>query len=179
MIKRPLGGLKVIEYGEVISAPYCTKLMAGLGAEVIKVEKPSIGDKARNNGPFPHNKPHPEKSGLFLLLNANKIGITLNLDKNQGKEIFKRLIEPADVLVENNAPGRMAELGLGYDSLQAINPGLVMVSITPFGQTGPYRDYRAYHINSCGVGGMSVGIGDPKREPLTMPLAQGGLSGRS
>ena len=174
MIKRPLGGLKVIEYGEVISAPYCTKLMAGLGTEVIKVEKPGIGDKARSNGPFPKDLPHSEKSGLFLSLNANKLGITLNPDKHQGKEIFKRLIETADVLVENNAPGHMTELGLGYDSLKAINPGLVMVSITPFGQTGPYRDYKAYHINSCGMGGMSVGIGDPKREPLTMPLAQGG-----
>ncbi len=111
---------------------------------------------------------------MFLSLNANKLGITLNLDKDKGKDIFKQLIEVADVLVENNAPGQMEELGLGYDSLKEINPRLVMVSITPFGQTGPYRDYKAYHINSCGAGGVSIGIGDPKREPLTMPLSQGG-----
>ena len=172
--KRPFAGLKIIEYGELISAPYCTRLMAGLGAEVIKIEKTGIGDKARYYGPFPNDLPHPERSGLFLYLNANKMGITLDLDMHQGKEIFKRLIKTADVFVENNAPGCMKELGLAYDSLTEINPGLVMVSITPFGQTGPYRDYKAYHINSCGVGGMSVGIGDPKREPLTMPLSQGG-----
>ena len=173
-MKRPFNGLKVIEYGENISAPYCAKLLAGLGAEVIKVENPGNGDAARFNGPFPKDIPDIEKSGLFLSLNANKMGVTLNLNKKKGKEIFRRLIETADVLIENNAPGYMESLGLGYDTLKEINPKLVMVAITPFGQTGPYRDYKAYHINSCGAGGMSVGIGDPKREPLTMPLSQGG-----
>ena len=170
----PLNGLKVIEYGEIISAPYCAKLLAGLGAEVIKVENTGSGDEARINGPFPRDVPNAEKSGLFLSLNANKMGVTLNLNKKMSTEIFKRLIETADVLVENNAPGYMEDLGLGYENLKEINPKLVMVSITPFGQTGPYRDYKAYHINSCGTGGMSVGVGDPKREPLTMPLSQGG-----
>ena len=174
MAKRPFEGLKVIEYGEVISAPYCGRLLAGLGAEVIKVENPGSGDKARANGPFPGDVPHPEKSGLYLSLNANKIGVTLNLEKKQGKDVFKKLIETADVLVENNIRGYMDGLGLGYETLKAINPRLVMVSITPFGQTGPYKDYKAYHINSCGAGGMSIGIGDPAREPLTMPLSQGG-----
>jgi crotonobetainyl-CoA:carnitine CoA-transferase CaiB-like acyl-CoA transferase len=174
VVIKPLNGLKIIEYGEVISAPYCTRLLAGLGAEVIKIENVGTGDKARTNGPFPQDIPHPEKSGLFLSLNANKTGITLNLETEKGKEIFKRLIETADVLVENNDPGHMEKLALGYESLKAINPWLVMVSITPFGQTGPYRDYKAYHINSCGAGGMPIGIGDPKREPLTMPLSQGG-----
>jgi crotonobetainyl-CoA:carnitine CoA-transferase CaiB-like acyl-CoA transferase len=138
------------------------------------VENPGNGDAARFNGPFPKDIPDIEKSGLFLSLNANKMGVTLNLNKKKGKEIFRRLIETADVLIENNAPGYMESLGLGYDTLKEINPKLVMVAITPFGQTGPYRDYKAYHINSCGAGGMSVGIGDPKREPLTMPLSQGG-----
>jgi len=172
-MKRPFSGLKVIEYGENISAPYCAKLMAGLGAEVIKIETPA-GDEARSNGPFPGNIPDIEKSGLFLSLNANKTGITLNLNKKKGKAIFKRLIETADVLIENNAPGYLDKLGLGYNTLKEINPKLVMVSITAFGQTGPYKDYKAYHINSCGAGGISVGVGDPKRVPLTMPLSQGG-----
>ena len=173
MSTRPFAGLKVIEYGEYISAPYCTHLLAGLGADVIKVEKAG-GDEARVNGPFPQDIPHPEKSGLYLSLNANKKGVTLNLDKPQGKDVFKKLIANADVLVENNIRGCMAGLGLGYDVLKAINPKLVMVSITPFGQTGPYKDWKAYHINSCGAGGMSIGTGDPAREPLTMPLSQGG-----
>jgi crotonobetainyl-CoA:carnitine CoA-transferase CaiB-like acyl-CoA transferase len=173
-MKRPFSSLKVIEYGENISAPYCAKLMAGLGAEVVKVENTASGDKARINGPFPEDEPDIEKSGLFLSLNANKIGITLNLKKKKGQEIFKRLTTAADVFIENNPPGYMAGLGLGYDTLKEINPKLVMVSITAFGQTGPYRDYKAFHINSCGAGGISVGVGDPKREPLTMPLSQGG-----
>jgi crotonobetainyl-CoA:carnitine CoA-transferase CaiB-like acyl-CoA transferase len=138
MSTRPFAGLKVIEYGEYISAPYCTRLLAGLGADVIKVEKAG-GDEARINGPFPQDIPHPEKSGLYLSLNANKKGVTLNLDKPQGKDVFKKLIANADVLVENNIRGCMAGLGLGYEVLKAINPKLVMVSITPFGQTGPIR----------------------------------------
>ena len=174
MVKRPFEELKVIEYGEVISAPYCGRLLAGLGAEVIKVENPGSGDKARANGPFPDDVPHPEKSGLYLSLNANKIGVTLNLEKTKGKDLFKKLIKTADILVENSIRGYLDGLGLGYDTLKEINPRLVMVSITPFGQTGPYKDYKAYHINCCGAGGMSIGIGDPNREPLTMPLSQGG-----
>ena len=174
MVKRPFEELKVIEYGEVISAPYCGRLLAGLGAGVIKVENPGSGDKARANGPFPDDVPHPEKSGLYLSLNANKIGVTLDLEKKKGKDVFKKLIKTADVLVENSIRGYLDGLGLGYDTLKEINPRLVMVSITPFGQTGPYKDYKAYHINCCGAGGMSIGIGDPNREPLTMPLSQGG-----
>jgi crotonobetainyl-CoA:carnitine CoA-transferase CaiB-like acyl-CoA transferase len=109
-----------------------------------------------------------------LSLNANKIGVTLDLEKKKGKDVFKKLIKTADVLVENSIRGYLDGLGLGYDTLKEINPRLVMVSITPFGQTGPYKDYKAYHINCCGAGGMSIGIGDPNREPLTMPLSQGG-----
>lgn len=172
--QRPFDGLKVIEYGNLISAPYCGRLLAGLGAEVIKIEKPSVGDEARNHGPFPNDMPHPERSGLFLSLNANKLGMTLNLETKLGKDIFKKLIENTDVLIENNAPGHMVELGLSYDSLKKINPKLIMASITPFGQSGPYANYTAYHINSCATGGEAVGIGDPNREPLTMPLSQGG-----
>jgi len=148
MAKRPFDRLKVVEYGELISAPYYTKLMAGLGAEVIKVEKVGSGDKARGHGPFPNDIPHHEKSGLFLSLNTNKTGITLNMSKKKGRAIFKRLIETTDVLVENNPRGHMESMGLGYDSLKAINPRLVMVSITPFGQSGPYRDYKAHHITN-------------------------------
>jgi CoA:oxalate CoA-transferase len=114
MMKRPFSSLKVIEYGENISAPYCAKLMAGLGAEVIKVENTAGGDKARINGPFPEDEPNIEKSGLFLSLNANKIGITLNLKKKKGQEIFKRLIETADVFIENNRP--VTWQGWGWDT---------------------------------------------------------------
>jgi len=167
-------GLKVVEYGNLVSAPYCTKLLADLGAEVIKVEKPGVGDEARKHGPFPNDVPHPERSGLFLSLNTNKLGITLNLDTATGRDILKRLLKDADVFVENNAPKCMEELGLDYDSLEKINPRLIMASITPFGQSGPYRDYKAYDINCAAAGGVSIGVGHPDREPLALPLSQGG-----
>ena len=169
-----LNGLKVIEYGNMVSAPYCAKLLAGLGAEVVKVEAQGIGDKSRYNGPFPDDIPDPEKSGLFLSLNTNKLGITLNLDKVKGISILKKLLEDADVFIENNAPETITKCGIAYDELIKINPKLIMVSITPFGQSGPYKDYKAYDINCCASGGVSVGIGKPDREPLTLPLMQGG-----
>jgi CoA:oxalate CoA-transferase len=166
--------LKVIEYGNMVSAPYCAKLLAGLGAEVIKIEDPGIGDKSRHHGPFPDDISDSEKSGLFLYLNTNKLGITLNLDKSKGINILKKLLKDADVFVENNAPETMTKFGITYDELASINPKLIMVSITSFGQFGPYKDYKAYDINCCASGGISVGIGEPEREPLTLPLMQGG-----
>lgn len=166
-------GIKVVEWGSLVSAPYCAKLFAHLGAEVIKVEKPDVGDEARQHGPFPGDTPHLEKSGLFLFLNTNKLGITLNLDTEKGKDILKRLLKDADVFVENNPPQLMVELGLNYDTLTRINPRLIMASITPFGQTGPYRDYKAYELNCSAAGGVLVGVGYPDREPLDLPLSQG------
>jgi CoA:oxalate CoA-transferase len=143
MGKEALSGLKVLEYSEFISGPYCGKLLADLGAEVIKIEKPGFGDKSRSHGPFPKDIPHPEKSGLFLYLNTNKLGITLNVRGAAGMKIFGELARWADVIVENNSPREMEKLGLDYESIHKINPSLVMTSITPFGQTGPYRDYKA------------------------------------
>ena len=172
MSERALSGLKVVELGNFISAPYCTKMMADLGAEVIKVEPPGSGDKSRQHGPFLNNEPHPEKSGLYLYLNTNKLGITLNVKTRTGQKILKRLLEDADVFVENNPPRQMAELGLGYESLKKVNPRLIVTSITPFGQTGPYRDYKGHAINTAGLGGQSMRTGEFDREPLSPPLSQ-------
>jgi crotonobetainyl-CoA:carnitine CoA-transferase CaiB-like acyl-CoA transferase len=155
MAETALDGLKVLEYCQMISGPYCGKLLADLGAEVIKVEEPSVGDVARTRGPFPGDVTHPEKSGLFLYLNTNKLGITLNLGTASGRELFRRLAEQADVLLEDRPPGEMAKLGLDYASLSAINPRLIVTSITPFGQTGPYRDYKSYHLNLYHASGHS------------------------
>jgi crotonobetainyl-CoA:carnitine CoA-transferase CaiB-like acyl-CoA transferase len=173
MAKQALSGFRVVEYGGFVSAPYCTKLMADLGAEVIKIEKPDTGDEARNHGPFPNDTPHPERSGLFLYLNTNKLGITLNMNTLTGQKILKGLLKDADVLVENNAPQFMKELGLDYASLKELNTRLIMTSITPYGQTGPYSDYKAYAINCCAAGGVSQSIGHYWREPLTAPLSMG------
>ena len=117
MSEQALSGLKVVELGNFISAPYCTKLMADLGAEVRKVEDPS-GDESRRYGPFLNGEPHYEKSGLYLYLNTNKLGITLDVKTKTGQKILKKLLKDADVFVENNPPTQMAELGLDYYSLK-------------------------------------------------------------
>ncbi len=177
MEHQALAGLKVVEYGQFISAPLCAKLLADLGAEVIKVEKPDSGDEARKYGPFPDDDPDPEKSGLFLNLNTNKLGMTLNLDTATGKKIFLELIKAADIFVENNSPCLMKTLGLDYPSVRKINKRLIMTSNTPFGQTGPYSDYNGYDINIQTFGGVTSAVGSPDREPLVFPLSQGHAMG--
>lgn len=157
MADKALSGLKVLEFGEFISAPYCGKLLGDLGAEVIKIEKPGGGDRARDWGPFPGDIPHPEKSGLFLNINRNKSSITLDPESVTGREIFMRLVEWADVLIEANPPAKMEKLGFTYENLSKNNPGLIMTSITPFGQTGPYRDYKGNDLISAHVGGEAYG----------------------
>lgn len=169
-----LSGFKVVEYGDFVSAPYAAKLLGDLGAEVIKVE-PSAGDSARRRGPFPGDIPHPERSGLFLYLNTNKLGVTLNLETPTGRLLLYRLLEGADVFVHNVPPARACSLGLDYERLSAVNPKLIVVAISPYGQDGPYRDYKAYDINTQAAGGLSLGIGEPDREPLKLPLTQSGF----
>jgi len=168
-----LCGLKVVEYGQSIAGSYCTRLMADLGAEVIKVEAPARGDEARYHGPFLQDAPDIEKSGLFLYLNTNKLGITLNPGVESGRKLLEELLAQSDVFVENNPPRIMDELGLNYDAVKGVNPRLIVTSITLFGQTGPYRDYNGYAINAAALSGISYSIGDPEREPLTPPLSQG------
>ena len=166
MPEQALSHLKVLDVGHDIAGPYCTKLLADFGAEVIKVEPPDGGDPARKAGPFPNDKPDLEASGLFIYLNNNKKGITLNLAAATGVRIFKELIKITDILVENFNPGVMEGWGLAYDALEAINPGLIMTSITGFGQTGPYKDYNAPDIVVQALSGWLDFRGDIGREPL-------------
>lgn len=166
MADRPLEGVMVLDLSEGIAGPYCTRLLGGFGAEVIKVERPGAGDRSRSEGPFPDDIPHPERSALFLHLNVSKKGITLNLETAAGREVARQLVEKADVLVESFEPGTMAEWGLDYESLARRNPGPVMASITPFGQTGPYRQYRWSSAVLDALGGNTAIQGDPKREPI-------------
>ena len=172
-----LNGLRALELGEFISAPYCGKLLADMGADVLKVERAGVGDWARDYGPYaPAPTPsqrergfgsHRERSGLFLYLNANKRGVTLNLDTPTGREILAGLVSRYDVLVHNLHPTEMDRVGLDYETLSPHNGGLVMASITPFGLTGPYRNWKAYDINLAAGGGICEGLGSPEREPLT------------
>ena len=181
MADKALSGVKVVDLTHYIAGPYCTKLLADYGAEVIKIERPGIGDRARGLGPFFGDDPHPEKSGFFLYLNTNKQGITLNLKSDAGIKVLKDLVRDADILVENFSPGVMARLGLDYDSLEKINPRLVMTSISNFGQSGPYRDFKSSEMVSDAMGGWMSVVGDPEREPLKPGGSQaqfvGGLFG--
>lgn len=171
-----LDGLKVLDLTHYVAGPYATRLMAAQGAEVIKVERPGVGDPSRRIGPFPEDVPHAEKSALFLYLNTGKKSVTLDLKNSASKHIMHRLLEWADVLVENFRPAVMSRLELDYESVSVVNPELVMTSISNFGQTGPYRDYGAREINLYAMGGLMYITGDPEREPLRMAarLAQYG-----
>jgi crotonobetainyl-CoA:carnitine CoA-transferase CaiB-like acyl-CoA transferase len=142
--------------------------LADYGAEVIKIERPDGGDAARRYGPFPHDEPHPEKSALFLHLNTNKRGITLALKTSAGKDLFLDLVRQVDVVVENFSPRVMPSLGLDYGTLEPLNPRLVMTSISNFGQTGPYRDYKAQDILIYGMGGAMHQTGVAERAPIKM-----------
>jgi benzylsuccinate CoA-transferase BbsF subunit len=162
-----LEGIRVIELGQLVSAPYCAKLFADYGADVIKIELPRTGDIARQWGPFPHDQPDAEKSGLFCFLNTNKRGITLDVSHPRARDLLFRLVETADVLIENNHPKQMRDWGLHYGALSEVNPKLVMISITPFGQTGPYSnwigyDLNAFHLSAAG----SRYCGRPDAAPL-------------
>ncbi|HCL25634.1 MAG TPA: hypothetical protein DHW65_04720 [Dehalococcoidia bacterium] len=169
-----LQGLRVVELGESISAPYCSKLLADMGAEVVKIERPGVGDQSREYGPFLNDQPHHERSGLFLYLNGNKQGMTLDLETPTGREILGELLARSHVFVHNLHPTEMDRQELDYESLRGHNSGLVMASITPFGLTGPYRNYKAYDINLAAAGGICEGLGSPDREPLTFGTAEVG-----
>jgi len=172
-MNKTLDGIKIIELAQYISGPYCGMVLAGLGAEVIKVEEPGVGDLSRRCGPFPKDIPHLDRSGLFLYLNRNKWGITLDVKKDTGREILLKLLSEADVVIMDLNPTVVKKLGMGYRRLKEINSKLIVVSITPFGQTGPYKNYKAYAINASGIGGMSSIVGEPEREPLTPPFSLG------
>ena len=169
-----LEGVKVVDFTHYFAGPYCTKLLATLGAEVIKIERPGSGDPIRNLPPFASQRLPVESGAWFLYLNTSKKSVTLDLKSEKGKEIALKLISGADILVENFAPGVMERLGLDYKTLSAINPALVMTSISNYGQTGPYRDWKAAEINLYATGGLMNITGEPDQPPLKegAPLAQ-------
>ncbi|MBI4340403.1 MAG: CoA transferase [Chloroflexi bacterium] len=160
-----LGDLRVLDLTSFVAGPYCTKLLADFGAKVIKVEPPA-GDVARRYGPFLNDEPHPEGSLLFLYLNSNKSSITLNLDTAFGQGVVKQLAALCDVVVEDFRPGTLNNAGIGYEALASINSKLVMVSITPFGQDGPYKDYLGAEIVEFALGGFMYTYGEFDREPV-------------
>jgi crotonobetainyl-CoA:carnitine CoA-transferase CaiB-like acyl-CoA transferase len=167
MVEQALTGVRVIECGHMVAAAYAGKLLADLGADVIKIEPPGTGDLARRRGPFRGGTAHPERSGLFLYLNTNKRSVTLDLTRDRGQELLQALAADADVLVHNFAPPEMVANGMDYERLAQPNPKLVMVSIAPFGLTGPYRDYQATDLTLWNAGGVAyLNGGGPEASDL-------------
>ena len=161
--------LRVLELGVGVCAAYAAKLLGDLGADVVKVEPPE-GDPTRRRGPFPDDEEDAEKSGTFLALNVNKRGVCLDLAADGGRRDLDRLIGWADVLVHNHPRARADELGLGRTALEAEHPRLVVLSITPFGITGPYRDYRGTELIVANAGGWANLCPGTHAEPQLPPL---------
>jgi len=149
----------------------CGKILGDLGADVIKIERPG-GDPARKIGPFYKDTPDPEKSLYWFAYNTNKRGITLNIETTEGKKLFKRMVEKADFLIESFPVGYMDELSLGYSALSKINPGIIMISISHFGQTGPYKNYKGCDIVDMAMSGYMYVCGDPDRPPVAISVPQ-------
>jgi len=165
--ERALGGYRILDLADSMVA-LCTKLLADLGADVIKVERPE-GDPMRRIPPFVDDVPHHEKGLFFLYRNTNKRGITLNLESSEGKAIFRELVKAVDVVVENWPPGYMASLGLDYSLLRQINPKLIMASITEFGQTGPYKDWKGSNLVDFAMSGVMITSGFSGKTPCLLP----------
>jgi len=149
----------------------CGKILAELGIDVIKVERPG-GDRSRRTGPFWHHQADPEKSLYWLAYNSSKRGITLDLETEEGKRIFRDLVKGADFIIESFAPGDFAKLGFGYQELSRIRKDIILISITPFGQKGPYRGYQATDLTLMGMAGEIFLTGDSDRRPLNVRMPQ-------
>ena len=169
----PLAGLRVLELADE-KGQFCGKLMADLGADVLKIEPPG-GQHTRLVGPFLDALPHRERSLSFWHYNTSKRGLTLNLEHPEGQALFRRLVPTADIVLETFTPGYLSALGLGYDALARLNPRLIMCSLTPFGQTGPWRDFLSSDLLQLAAGGQMSCCGyDPEDVPDAPPIAPGG-----
>ncbi len=166
MSERILDDIRVLDLSQEVAGPFCTKLLAGLGAEVLKIEPPGTGDIARRLGPFVHSPPDAEQSALFLYLNTAKKSLTLDIHSPTGAAIVRRLVQECDIVVESFPPGTLAPLGLDYATLATQQPGLIYTSVTPFGQSGPYCHYQGSELIIQALGAMLHTIGLPEREPL-------------
>ncbi len=177
MTDMALDGVRVLDLTHLLTGPFATRFLADYGADVVKVEPPG-GEPGRWLAPFKGDEPGLERSGVFFLLNLNKRGIVLDLKTPAGRDALLRLARDADIIVENFRPGTMARLGLGYEALKAVNPSIVLLSISNFGQDGPYRDYLGSETILYGMGGEMFSVGRHDREPLkqggTVALFQAG-----
>lgn len=169
MNKKALEGIRVLDFTQVLAGPFCTMNLADFGAEVIKIEKPGSGDGSRIFGPFVNGQ-----SGYYTLVNRGKKGLAMDLKK--GKNVIYEMVKSCDVVVENFKPGVMAKLGLDYESLKKINPGIIYCSISGFGQDSPMRDLPAYDIVAQGMAGMMDCTGYPDAPPARVGASLGDVS---
>ena len=171
-VKFLLDGLRVLDLGPGIAPSFCAKLLADYGASVVKMEPPAAGDPARHMGPFVGDDPQPEKSIPFLYVNTGKRGITLDWSTESGRAILHKLLAESDVLVEGFSPSETAGSSISYAELAQTHPHLVVTSVTPFGQDGPYSEFEATDIITCAMSGLMYHSGDSDREPLRNALDQ-------
>lgn len=162
-----LDGIRVLDLSRNVAGPFASKLFADYGAAVLKVEPPE-GDPSRLAGPFPGDEPDSEASGLFLHLNTNKRAVTLDISRSAGQSIVRRLAGDVDIVIEDFAPGQLDEWGIGWETLSEGRTDLVMASITPFGQSGPWRDYRGSEITLQAMGGPMHLNGHAEKEPIKL-----------
>ena len=168
-----LSEVKVLELAHAPSGAFCAKLLADQGADTIKVEPPGRGDPARHEPPFIGGEPHPDRSTAFLALNTNKRGITLDVEQAAGRSLFLRLASAADVIIESFQPGHLTRLGLGYEALRAENSNAILLSITYFGQHGPYANYKGDDLIAQAMGGYLYAVtGSADRPPMGTALQQ-------
>jgi crotonobetainyl-CoA:carnitine CoA-transferase CaiB-like acyl-CoA transferase len=168
-----LDDIRVLELAHSLSGAFCAKLLADQGASTIKVEPPGWGDPARGEPPFIGGEPHPDRSTLFLAFNTNKKSVTLDIEQADGRDLLLRLVGGADVVIESYPPGRLSDLGIGYEVIKEANPRVILASITYFGQTGPYRDYQGGDLVSQAMGGYLYAVtGSADRPPMGTALEQ-------
>ena len=167
----PLSGLRILDLSWVLSGPYCTMTLCDLGAEVIKCERPPYGDHARNTGPVVDGE-----SGYFFSVNRGKRSISIDLRAEEGRELFLRLVDEVDVVVENFTPGTMEQLGLGYETLSEANPRLIYCAVSGFGHTGPLSDRPALDIIVQGMGGIMSITGEPGGGPIRPGVSLGDIA---
>jgi crotonobetainyl-CoA:carnitine CoA-transferase CaiB-like acyl-CoA transferase len=164
----PLEGWRVLDLSQGVTGPYVTKLCSDYGGDVIKVERPGVGDVSRRIGPFPGDDPHAEKSGMYLTLNTGKRGVTLDLATRTGRELLLGLAARADLIVESFRPGTLERFGLSPERLAQVNPAAALVRISNFGQTGPDRDFAADDLIEYAAAGILQITGEPDREPVAL-----------
>ena len=171
MMNGPLQGLLVLDLTRVLVGPYCTMVLSDLGARVIKVEAPETGDDSRSFGPFVE-----DQSAYFMSLNRGKESIALNLKNTEDKKIFEKILEKADILVENFKPGTLEKWGYGWNSLKDKYPKLIYASASGFGQTGPMKELPAYDMVVQGMGGLMSVTGQPNSEPTRVGTSIGDIT---